>query len=76
MCEIALDWLAVGLDPERAAFVIESLLPEHAELTLWLGWLLPMGMLQRKPTLKAELEGGPRTAVRALRILAPRAIVL
>jgi len=34
--EVALDWLAVGLDPERSAFVIESLIPEHAELTLWL----------------------------------------
>ena len=29
-----LDWLAVGLDPERSHFVIESLVPEHAELTV------------------------------------------
>ena len=53
--EIALDWLAVGLDPERSHFVIESLIPEHAELTLWLSWWLPLGMLQRNPTLKAEM---------------------
>jgi tryptophanyl-tRNA synthetase len=54
--EVALDWLAVGLDPARSSFVIESLIPEHAELTLWLSWFLPLGMLQRNPTLKAEIE--------------------
>ena len=54
--EVALDWLAVGLDPERSAFVIESLVPENAELTLWLSWFLPLGMLQRNPTLKAEMD--------------------
>ena len=54
--EVALDWLAVGLDPARSSFVIESLIPEHAELTLWLSWFLPLGMLQRNPTLKAEME--------------------
>ena len=53
--EVALDWLAVGLDPEGNCFVIESLVPEHAELTTWLGWYLPLGMLQRNPTLKAEM---------------------
>ena len=53
--EVALDWLAVGLDPEESCFVIESLVPEHAELTTWLSWFLPLGMLQRNPTLKAEM---------------------
>ena len=53
--EVALDWLAVGLDPEESCFVIESLVPEHAELTTWLSWYLPLGMLQRNPTLKAEM---------------------
>ena len=61
--EIALDWLAVGLDPERSSFVIESLIPEHAELTLWLSWFLPMGMLQRNPTLKREMEDFGRKSV-------------
>jgi tryptophanyl-tRNA synthetase len=53
--DVALDWLAVGLDPERGRFVIESLVPEHAELMTWLAWFLPMGMLERNPTLKAEM---------------------
>ena len=55
--EVALDWLAVGLDPETSSFVIESLVPDHTELTTWLAWLLPVGMLERNPTLKAEMEG-------------------
>jgi tryptophanyl-tRNA synthetase len=54
--EVTLDWLAVGLDPERSSFVVESLVPEHAELTVWLSWYLPLGRLQRNPTLKAEME--------------------
>ena len=54
--DVALDWLAVGLDPENASFVIESGVPEHAELTTWLAWFLPIGMLERNPTLRAEME--------------------
>lgn len=54
--EVALDWLAIGLDPEVCNFVIESAVPENAELTTWLSWYLPLGMLQRNPTLKAEME--------------------
>ncbi len=54
--EVALDFLAVGLDPEGSSFVIESLVPEHAELTVWLSWFLPLGMLERNPTLKSEME--------------------
>jgi tryptophanyl-tRNA synthetase len=54
--EVAMDWLAVGLDPGGSHFVIESLVPEHAELTLWLSWATPLGWLQRNPTLKAEME--------------------
>jgi tryptophanyl-tRNA synthetase len=53
--EVAKDWLAVGLDPERSNFCIESLVPEHAELTTWLSWWLPLARLQRNPTLKAEM---------------------
>jgi tryptophanyl-tRNA synthetase len=53
--EVTLDWLAVGLDPERSHFVVESGVPEHAELTIWLSWATPLGWLQRNPTLKAEM---------------------
>jgi tryptophanyl-tRNA synthetase len=55
--EVALDWLAVGLDPDGSHFVIESMVPEHHELSLWLSWYVPLARLQRNPTLKAEMAG-------------------
>jgi tryptophanyl-tRNA synthetase len=70
--EVALDWLAVGLDPEGSSYVIESLVPEHAELTVWLSWFLPVGMLERNPTLKAEMaaieEGDAKSKGKAVPI--------
>ncbi len=53
--EVALDWLAVGLDPERSHYVIESAVPQHTELMMLLSWFVPLGRLQRNPTLKAEM---------------------
>jgi tryptophanyl-tRNA synthetase len=53
--EVALDWLAVGLDPEGSHYVIESMVPQHAELSVLLSWFMPLGRLQRNPTLKAEM---------------------
>ena len=53
--EVTLDWLAVGLDPEISDFVIESMVPENFELGAWISWFLPLGMLQRNPTLRAEM---------------------
>lgn len=54
--EVTLDWLAVGLDPNSSHFVIESLVPQHTELTVLLSWFMPLGRLQRNPTLKAEMD--------------------
>ncbi len=54
--EVALDWLAVGLNPERSHFIIESGVPAFAELTTHLSWFLGIGHLQRNPTLKAEMQ--------------------
>jgi tryptophanyl-tRNA synthetase len=53
--DVTLDWLAVGLDPNISAFVIQSYVPEHAELTMYLSMLTPLGDLQRNPTLKVEM---------------------
>lgn len=52
--QVALDWLSVGLDPKKTTFVIQSYVPEHAELTLLLSMITPKGMIDRNPTLKAE----------------------
>jgi tryptophanyl-tRNA synthetase len=54
--EVTLDWLALGLDPQGSRFVIESLVPEHSELMTWLAWFVPVGVLDRNPTLKAEIS--------------------
>ena len=54
--DVALDWLAVGLDPGKSTFVVQSYVPEHAELAMLLSMLTPLGMLERNPTLKAERE--------------------
>jgi len=59
--EVALDWLAVGLDPERGHYVIESQVPQHAELSVLLSWFLPLGPLRKNPTLKSEMEDLERT---------------
>jgi tryptophanyl-tRNA synthetase len=54
--DVALDWLSVGLDPDGSHFVIESMVPQHTELSVLLSWFIPLGRLQRNPTLKAEME--------------------
>ncbi|MSQ26015.1 MAG: tryptophan--tRNA ligase [Dehalococcoidia bacterium] len=54
--DVALDWLSVGLNPTDNAFVIQSYVPEHAELTLLLSMITPMGRLERNPTLKTEMQ--------------------
>ncbi len=56
MLEVTLDWLAVGLDPEKAVFEVQSYVPQHAELHMLLSMVLPLSWLQRNPTLKAEME--------------------
>jgi tryptophanyl-tRNA synthetase len=54
--EIVKDWLAAGIDPERATFVVQTEIPAIAELTWFLAMLLPVNRVLRNPTLRAELE--------------------
>ena len=54
--QVTIDWLSVGLDPNKSNFVIQSYVPEHAELTMLLSFVTPLGMLERNPTLKGELD--------------------
>ncbi len=54
--EMVADWLAVGLDPEKATFFVQSRLPEHAELYLIFGMVTPLGWLERVPTYKEQLD--------------------
>ncbi|BFG79968.1 hypothetical protein PTKU46_80020 [Paraburkholderia terrae] len=45
-----------ALDWERGSFIVESLVPEHTELTALLAWSPSVGKLERNPTLKAEMD--------------------
>jgi tryptophanyl-tRNA synthetase len=54
--EMVIDWLAAGLDPEKATIFIQSRLPEHAELFTLLAMGTPLGWLERMPTYKDQIE--------------------
>src|SRR3954464_10468469 len=54
--EVALDYLAVGLDPKGCAFVVQSLVPEIAELTIFYLNLVTVSRLERNPTVKDEMK--------------------
>lgn len=53
--DVTLDWLSVGLDPKKCSFVIQSYVPEHAELFMLLSMFVPISLVDRNPTLKAEI---------------------
>lgn len=54
--EVALDYLAVGLEPERSPFVLQSGVPELAELTMFYLNVVTVARLERNPTVKAEIQ--------------------
>jgi tryptophanyl-tRNA synthetase len=58
--ELALDCLALGLDPKRAIFYRQSDLPEVAELSWVLSTVTPMGLLERAHSYKDKLAHGQR----------------
>jgi len=53
--DMAVDWLASGIDPEKATIFVQSQLMEHAELHLLLSMITPLGWLERCPTYKEQL---------------------
>lgn len=53
--EVAYDYLAVGIDPSVATIVVQSILPELAELTMYFLNLVSVNRLQRNPTIKDEI---------------------
>ena len=53
--EVAMDNLAVGLDPNKVTFFIQSQIPEIAELKVYFMNLVTLARLQRNPTVKAEM---------------------
>ena len=54
--EVALDYLACGLDPTKSTIFIQSQIPELCELTFYYMDLVTVSRLQRNPTVKTEIQ--------------------
>jgi len=54
--EVLADWLAVGIDPGRSRIVLQSAIPQHAELAIALGMLVTVARLARVPTYKEQVQ--------------------
>ena len=53
--EILLDWLAVGLDPEKCVIFVQSHVRQHVELQMAFSLITPLGWLERNPTYKDQI---------------------
>lgn len=49
---IAIDWLACGIDPQKASIYVQSAIPEIAELNIYLGMITPQNWIERDQTIK------------------------
>ena len=54
--EIALDWLSVGIDPDKSTVFVQSHVKEHAELHLLFSMFTPLSWLERVPTYKDQIQ--------------------
>ena len=54
--QVALDYLAAGIDPEKANIFIQSMVPQLTELTFYYMNLVTVSRVQRNPTVKAEIQ--------------------
>ena len=54
--EVVADWLAAGIDPQRSTLILQSAVPEHAQLGLALSMLVSTARLQRVPTFKDQVR--------------------
>jgi tryptophanyl-tRNA synthetase len=54
--QVAMDWLSVGLDPNKSTLFIQSSVLEHAELHVLLSMITPLSWLERVPTYKEQIE--------------------
>lgn len=56
LIEVALDYLSVGLDPEKVTFFVQSQVSELTELTFYFLNLVTLSRLERNPTVKSEIK--------------------
>ncbi|MBF0489015.1 MAG: tryptophan--tRNA ligase [Candidatus Omnitrophica bacterium] len=54
--DMAIDWIACGIDPQKSILYIQSEVQEHLELQMFLSCLTPLGWLERNPTYKEQLR--------------------
>lgn len=54
--EVALDYLACGIDPQKTTILIQSMIPELTELTFYYMNLVTVARVQRNPTIKSEIQ--------------------
>lgn len=54
--EVLTDWLAAGIDPQRSTIILQSAVPEHAQLSLLLSMLVTEARLHRVPTYKEQIN--------------------
>ena len=54
--DVATDWLAVGIDPQKSTMFIQSEVPAIDELTFFFAMLIPFNRVMRNPTLNAEIR--------------------
>ena len=50
--DVVMDWLACGIDPKKSVIYVQSLIPEIAELNIYLGMITPQNWVERDPCLK------------------------
>ena len=66
--EVAMDYLSVGIDPNKTTIYIQSMIPETAELTIYYSNLVTIARLQRNPTVKTEIAQKKGTIWRRCKI--------
>ena len=54
--DMAIDWLACGIDPDKSIVYVQSEVPEHLELQMIFSCITPLGWLERNPTYKEQLR--------------------
>ncbi|HOF02680.1 MAG TPA: tryptophan--tRNA ligase [Atribacterota bacterium] len=54
--EMVIDWLSAGINPEKSTLLIQSYVPEHAELHLLLSMITPLSWLERNPVVKEQVR--------------------
>ena len=64
--DVLIDYMAVGLDPDKSALFFQSMVPEHVELAFYLSSVITVGRMQDLPTFKEKVRQYPQNVTMAL----------